>query len=81
MGPKSGFSVVLDRSNLIYDLPIKPLGFQSFWKTALVKLGPLAQSVEQQTFNLWVVGSIPTGPTLVFKRNASLYSDQAVLYS
>ena len=28
-------------------------------------LGPLAQSVEQQTFNLWVVGSIPTGPTLV----------------
>jgi len=26
-------------------------------------LGPLAQSVEQQTFNLWVVGSIPTGPT------------------
>ena len=28
-------------------------------------MGPLAQSVEQQTFNLWVVGSIPTGPTLV----------------
>ena len=28
-------------------------------------LGPLAQSVEQQTFNLWVVGSIPTGPTLL----------------
>ena len=27
-------------------------------------LGPLAQSVEQQTFNLWVVGSIPTGPTI-----------------
>ena len=27
-------------------------------------LGPLAQSVEQQTFNLWVVGSIPTGPTV-----------------
>ena len=26
-------------------------------------MGPLAQSVEQQTFNLWVVGSIPTGPT------------------
>ena len=32
---------------------------------ALGRLGPLAQSVEQQTFNLWVVGSIPTGPTLV----------------
>jgi hypothetical protein len=29
-------------------------------------LGPLAQSVEQQTFNLWVVGSIPTGPTSLF---------------
>ena len=29
-------------------------------------LGPLAQSVEQQTFNLWVVGSIPTGPTLQY---------------
>jgi len=33
----------------------------------LINLGPLAQSVEQQTFNLWVVGSIPTGPTLVIK--------------
>ena len=29
-------------------------------------LGPLAQSVEQRTFNPWVVGSIPTGPTLRF---------------
>ena len=27
-------------------------------------LGPLAQSVEQRTFNPWVVGSIPTGPTI-----------------
>ena len=27
------------------------------------KPGPLAQSVEQRTFNPWVVGSIPTGPT------------------
>ena len=27
------------------------------------KKGPLAQSVEQRTFNPWVVGSIPTGPT------------------
>ena len=26
--------------------------------------GPLAQLVEQRTFNPWVVGSIPTGPTL-----------------
>jgi len=28
-------------------------------------MGPLAQSVEQRTFNPWVVGSIPTGPTFV----------------
>jgi len=28
-------------------------------------LGPLAQSVEQRTFNPWVVGSIPTGPTFL----------------
>ncbi len=33
-----------------------------------LNLGPLAQSVEQRTFNPWVVGSIPTGPTLVFPR-------------
>ena len=32
-------------------------------------LGPLAQSVEQQTFNLWVVGSIPTGPTNLVSRS------------
>ena len=31
----------------------------------LNKLGPLAQSVEQRTFNPWVVGSSPTGPTHV----------------
>ena len=29
-------------------------------------IGPLAQSVEQRTFNPWVVGSIPTGPTAQF---------------
>ena len=29
-------------------------------------LGPLAQLAEQRTFNPWVVGSIPTGPTQVF---------------
>jgi len=27
-------------------------------------VGPIAQSVEQRTFNPWVVGSIPTGPTV-----------------
>ena len=28
-----------------------------------ISMGPLAQLVEQRTFNPWVVGSIPTGPT------------------
>ena len=28
-------------------------------------VGPLAQSVEQRTFNPWVVGSSPTGPTFI----------------
>src|SRR6478736_7194187 len=31
------------------------------------RLGPLAQLVEHRTFNPWVVGSIPTGPTLLAK--------------
>jgi hypothetical protein len=30
-----------------------------------MQLGPLAQSVEQRTFNPWVVGSSPTGPTFI----------------
>ena len=29
-----------------------------------LRSGPLAQSVEQRTFNPWVLGSIPSGPTL-----------------
>jgi hypothetical protein len=37
--------------------------FVAILDSAIRHLGPLAQSVEQQTFNLWVVGSIPTGPT------------------
>ena len=28
-------------------------------------MGPIAQSVEQRTFNPWVDGSSPSGPTLV----------------
>src|SRR5690606_37437882 len=32
--------------------------------------GPLAQSVEQRTFNPWVVGSGPTGPTVERRRPA-----------
>ena len=31
--------------------------------------GFLAQSVEQQTLNLAVLGSIPRGPTIQFRRN------------
>ena len=29
----------------------------------LVAVGPIAQSVEQRTFNPWVDGSSPSGPT------------------
>lgn len=43
---------------------------------ALKTRGPLAQLVEQRTFNPWVVGSIPTGPTNAqvrgYKRRLSL---------
>ena len=28
------------------------------------QVGPIAQSVEQRTFNPWVDGSSPSGPTL-----------------
>jgi hypothetical protein len=37
--------------------------------------GPLAQLAEQRTFNPWVVGSIPTGPThsLVHLQDYSLH--------
>ncbi len=31
------------------------------------KVGPLAQLVEQRTFNPWVDGSSPSGPTFVFE--------------
>ena len=43
-----------------------------FGKCALRRLGPLAQSVEQRTFNPWVVGSIPTGPTFGIKIKLAL---------
>ena len=32
------------------------------------KVGPLAQLVEQRTFNPWVDGSSPSGPTLDSQR-------------
>ena len=38
-------------------------------------MGPLAQSVEQRTFNPWVVGSIPTGPTGLLSQ-LRLFSDR-----
>ena len=31
-------------------------------------MGPIAQSVEQRTFNPWVDGSSPSGPTLKFEK-------------
>ena len=34
-------------------------------------MGPIAQSVEQRTFNPWVDGSSPSGPTEVFEINPS----------
>jgi hypothetical protein len=49
----------------LYDYSSRVLIFTKFKvRIGTVLLGPLAQSVEQQTFNLWVVGSIPTGPTV-----------------
>jgi len=35
--------------------------------------GPLAQLVEQRTFNPWVVGSSPTGPTLNYLPKSSFF--------
>jgi len=43
-----------------------------FYRWIRFLLGPLAQSVEQRTFNPWVVGSIPTGPTLFFNNYLSV---------
>ena len=34
---------------------------------ACYAVGPIAQSVEQRTFNPWVDGSSPSGPTLEFR--------------
>ena len=30
-------------------------------------MGPIAQSVEQRTFNPWVDGSSPSGPTYIIQ--------------
>jgi len=40
-------------------------------------VGPIAQSVEQRTFNPWVDGSSPSGPTnsyVVFSRRVKINS-------
>ena len=34
------------------------------WRGRLERCGPVAQSVEQRTFNAWVAGSIPAGLTI-----------------
>jgi hypothetical protein len=40
---------------------IRRLGYTNF--QASNRVGPIAQSVEQRTFNPWVDGSSPSGPT------------------
>jgi len=35
-------------------------------------VGPIAQSVEQRTFNPWVDGSSPSGPTKPFVQSATI---------
>jgi hypothetical protein len=45
-------------SLLGHDLLDKYGGFEF-----LMQVGPIAQSVEQRTFNPWVDGSSPSGPT------------------
>ena len=44
-----------------------PIGFrcQFYVRRLTLILGPLAQSVEQRTFNPWVDGSSPSGPTFI----------------
>ena len=41
------------------------LGLRAGDRQAIPEFGPLAQLAEQRTFNPRVVGSIPTGPTLL----------------
>jgi hypothetical protein len=50
---------------LLRELVVTPkTHHQYLYHYVAFRLGPLAQSVEQRTFNPWVVGSSPTGPTL-----------------
>ena len=50
------------------------LGVQYSWLFQQLE-GPLAQLVDHRTFNPWVVGSIPTGPTLQIPRNHTVPGD------
>ena len=45
-------------------------------QSIVLDLGPLAQSVEQRTFNPWVVGSIPTGPTVIELSSAKKFIER-----
>jgi hypothetical protein len=51
--------------NWVKSLSTLRVHFEHLDYCKIAKPGPLAQSVEQRTFNPWVVGSIPTGPTQV----------------
>jgi hypothetical protein len=42
------------------------------WRGRLEQCGPVAQLVEQRTFNAWVAGSIPAGLTMGRSTKAAL---------
>ena len=42
------------------------------------KVGPIAQSVEQRTFNPWVDGSSPSGPTILQAHYLILYASKVL---
>ena len=42
------------------------------------KVGPLAQLVEQRTFNPWVDGSSPSGPTIRICKNLQSLSEKHI---
>ena len=44
-------------------------------------LGPIAQSVEQRTFNPWVDGSSPSGPTFLIAGPINLANVRGFLMS
>ena len=64
-----GFSLFFVRNLSFMRNRENELGFQGvIWSSKqkfeeIDNLGPIAQSVEQRTFNPWVDGSSPSGPT------------------